>query len=96
MHHCQADDHGDVAYGVGGKAPAFAHLCHQNSGDRRADDARSIEHRGIQRDGVHQVLFADHVDEERLTSGNIESVHHSEQSCEHEDVPNLHAPAQRE
>jgi hypothetical protein len=32
------------------------------------------------RDGVHQIFFAHHVDQERLARGNIESVDHAEQS----------------
>ncbi len=95
-HQRQADDHGDVADRIGGKAPAFSNFRHQNSGDGWADDARAIEHRGIQRDGVHQILFADHVDEEGLTAGNVERVDHSKRSRQHEDVPHVDAPGQGE
>ena len=95
MHQHQTDDDGDVADGIGGKAPAFADFRHQNSGDGGADDARTVEHRGIQGDGVHQIFFADHVNEEGLASGNIEGVDDSEQGREHKDVPDLDASGQR-
>jgi hypothetical protein len=96
LHQQQSDDHGDVADGIGGKAPAFSDSCHQNSGYGWTDDARAVEHRGIQRDGVHQIFFADHVDEEGLAAGDIEGVHHSEEGREHEDMPYLDASGQRE
>ncbi len=96
LHHHQADDHRDVAHGVREEAPSLADHGHQDSGDRGPDDSRSIEHGGIQGDRVHQVFLADHVDEECLPGGNVERVRHAQQRRQHQDVPHLHLPRERQ
>ena len=95
-HQQQSDNHGDVADGVGCKAPAFADFRDQDSGDGGANDARAIEHRRVESDGVHQVFLADHVDQEGLASGDVEGVDHAEQSGKDKDVRDLDAVGQGE
>ena len=96
FHHQQADDDGDIADGVGKEAPAFADARHQNSGDGRADDAGAVEHRGIERDGVHQIFAHDHFDEQRLAGGNVEGVYDAEQSRQRHDFPDANDVQERE
>ena len=95
-HHQQADDHRDVAHGVREEAPSLADHGHEDSGDRGPDDSRSVEHGGVQGDRVHQVFPADHVDEECLSGGDVERVRHAQQRRQHQDVPHLHAPRERQ
>ena len=95
-HHEQTRDHRDVAGAVGKKAPAFAKLRHQYAPHRRPYNARPIEHRRVQRNGVHQVLFADHLHQERLPSGQVESIHHAQQSRQHKHMRDLDAMAQHQ
>lgn len=57
---------------------------------------RAVDHRRIERDGVHQILATDHVDEERLPRGNIEGVDDSEERGEGEDVPDTHVAGERQ
>ena len=49
------------------------------------DDARAVEHRGVERDRVADVLAADHLDRERLADGHVDRVHAAEQEREHDD-----------
>jgi len=65
-HQEQVDDHGDVADGIGGKAPAspIRALEYRDM----VDDACALRHRRIQRDGVISLL-CDHVDNEGLAAG---------------------------
>jgi hypothetical protein len=88
-HQHQAKDDGDVADAIGEKAPAFAEPCDQDAGDGGADHARTVEHGGVQGDGVHEVVFANHVDEEGLAAWDVKGVDYAEQGREDEDVPDL-------
>ena len=88
-HQQQSDNHRDVAHRVGEEAPAFADLRHQNAGDGRTDHARAIEHGGVQRDRIHQVVLAHHIHQKRLPPGNVEGVHHPQQRGQHENMPDL-------
>ncbi len=66
IHHHQSSDHRDVASAVCEEAPALPQSRHQHSSDRRTDDTRPVEHGGVQRDGIHQVVFAHHIHKKRL------------------------------
>lgn len=55
---------------------------------------RAVEHGRVQGDGIHQVFLTHHVHQERLASGNIEGIHHTQQRRQDEDVPYLHLPAE--
>ena len=61
-HHEQPGDDGEIAHAVQKETPAFADDRDEMPGDRRTDDARAVDHRGIERDGVHQVLAPDHLE----------------------------------
>ena len=89
-HHEQSDDHGDVANGVNGEAPALANLCDEDSGYSRPYYPRPVKHGRVERDGIHQILFADHVHEERLAARNVERVDYAKQRRQHENLPNPH------
>src|ERR1700676_162261 len=73
-HHQQSDDYGDVAHAIGEETPAFSDLRDQNSSNGRTDDAGAVEHGRVQGDGVHQIFFTYHVDEEGLAAGNVEGI----------------------
>ena len=62
LHHQKTGQYGDVAHGIGKEAPAFTDAGYQNASDRRTDDARPIEHRGVESDRVQKVLLANHFD----------------------------------
>jgi hypothetical protein len=91
-----SDDHRDIADAVRKEAPAFADFRHEDSGDRRADDARAVEHGRVQRYGVHQILLADHVNEKGLAAWDVEGVDDAEQRGENEDVPDLNDSGERQ
>ena len=95
LHQQQARDHGNVADAVGEKTPALADPRDQHTGDGRADHARAVEHGGVQRDRVHQVFAADHVDQKRLSRGNIKGVDDAQQRREHDDLPHTHDVRER-
>ena len=58
--------------------------------DRRADDPRRVEERGVEPDRVGDVVAADHLDGERLTGRHVDRVRDPEHRAEHHDVPDLH------
>ena len=58
IHQHQSRDDRDVADAVGKETPAFAQPCDQHACNRRTDHARPIEHRRVQRDRIHQIVFA--------------------------------------
>ena len=89
-HHQKTDDHSNVTDRVGEEAPAFPDTSHQDASNGRTHDPGSIEHRGIQRDCIHQVFFAYHVHQKRLACRDVECVDHPQQGRQHEDVPHLH------
>ena len=56
-------------------------------------DAGGVEGRGVEGHGVGQVFSADHLDDERLARGHVHGVAQAEEEREHQDVPDLYAPA---
>ncbi len=88
--------HGDIADCICEKTPAFANPRHQQACDGRANYARAIEHGRIQRDRVHQVLAADHVDQKRLPRRNVECIHRAKQGRQYDDFPDAHDVRERE
>jgi multidrug efflux pump subunit AcrB len=73
-------DNADVADGICQEAPRLADTRYQDSSDCRTQDTRRIENRGVERDGIHQILAPDHVHDESLAGGDIEGVHNPEQT----------------
>ena len=61
----------------------------EEAGDGRSDDPAEVERRAVERDGVLQVVAADHLDDERLARGCIDGSADAEQQREQEDVPDL-------
>src|SRR3989454_1012793 len=83
----EAGDHGDVAHAVQEEAHADAGDPDQHSRDRRADDPGGVEHGRVERDRVHEILFADELHDERLAGGNVERVDDAEEHGQHHDLP---------
>src|SRR6266513_3604214 len=86
-HREEAGDHGDVAHAVQEEAHADAGDSDQDSRDRRADDPGGVEHGRVERDRVHEVLFADELHDERLAGGNVERIDDAEEHRQHHDLP---------
>ena len=64
--------------------------------DRRADDARHVEHHGVQRDRVlHVVPVVDQLADDGQAGGRIERVRDAEQEREHANLPDLQASRSR-
>ena len=93
------DDDRDVAGAVCEETPAFADFRDQDARDGRADNTSAVKHRRVQSDRIHQIFFADHVDEEGLAARNIEGVDHTEKCGENKNGPDtsfLNPAAQRQ
>jgi hypothetical protein len=60
---------------------------------RRADDARAIDHRAVERDCVWQILAIRHLDHEGLPRRHLERRHHPAKRGDGDDLPRLHQPA---
>ena len=58
-------------------------------GDGRADHARGVERRGVQRDRVRHVRARDEVGDEGLPCGVVDGVHEAEGEGEDVEVPEL-------
>ena len=55
-----------------------------------------MEHRGVQRDGVGQVLLRlDHFHHERLPDGHVAAVHDSQKQAQEDNVPDLDGTVHR-
>src|SRR3989441_3686227 len=83
----EAGDHGDVAHAVQEEAHADAGDPDQHSRDRRADDPGGVEHGRVERDRVHEILFADELHDERLAGGNVERIDDAEEHRQHHHLP---------
>ena len=66
------------------------------SRERRADDARPVEHHRVDGDGVGQILASHHLDDEGLPGWAVESVDHTHDRGQQHDLPHLHNPGERE
>jgi hypothetical protein len=96
VHEQQARDHRKIADRVQQEAPPFADGRDQRPRDGRTYDARAIEHRRVERDGIDEIVAADHVRDERLACRDIERVHHAEKRGNRKHVRHLDAPGERE
>ncbi len=83
------DYHGAVADAVEEEAERGSEDADQDAGNRRTDDPGAVEDRGVERNGVGDVLAADHLDDERLAGGHVDRVDEAEQECQHEYMPDL-------
>ena len=88
-HQKQSGDDGDEADAVTKKTERDAEMRHEKPGDGRADDAGAVGCRAVERDRVHQILAAGHLDDERLARGHVERHRDSTADSERDDVPRL-------
>ena len=88
-HQQQADDHRNVTHAVGEEAPAFADGRHRDAGNGGPQDAGSVKHGGIQRDGIDEVFRDHHFDDKSLARRNIKRIHHAQQRRQQHDFPHL-------
>ena len=93
-HHQQADDHAQKRAAVQQEAIAFADGGQQHAGYGRSQDAPAVVDAGVQADGVHQVLFADHLHQKGMPRGHVKDADHSQKQSQTEDLPDLHHPGQ--
>jgi hypothetical protein len=93
VHEQQRANHGYIADCIQQEAPAFADGCDYDPGHSRTDDPRSVQHRGVERDGVHDVSVVNHLDQKRLAGRYVERVGDSQQRCQQKDMPGLHVAA---
>ena len=63
---------------------------------RGADDPGGVEGGRVERDGVQEILPADHLDEEGLPGRHVERVHQADHARERGDVPVAHPAGPRE
>lgn len=66
------DEHGKKAQAVQKEIAALADQGHGESAERRPDDARHIELRGIERDAVGEVFTRQELRHQRLVAGRVE------------------------
>src|SRR5262249_50333010 len=89
-HQAQSRNRSQVTGGVDVKTSRFSGLGNQDPADRRTDEARSVENRGVERDRVAQVTFVlQQLDHERLARRNVESVDRSQNQAQSQKVPDL-------
>jgi hypothetical protein len=85
-----------VADAVEEEAPSLTHRRHEHPRDRRPNDPGAVDQRRVQRDRVHQVGLADHIDQERLPRRDIERVDDPHQCRQGEDLPHLDLAGERQ
>ncbi len=96
-HQQQGCDHGEVADAVDQETPALADRADHQAGDGRPDQPRTVGHRGIDRDGVTEVVaIVDHLDQEGLPPRHVERIDHPLQRGERDDFPQRDDMCQRE
>ena len=74
-HQLEREEHREEADGVDDEAEARADERDHDAGDGGADHARAVEEPGVERDGVLQLLRADHLERERLATRRVEDEH---------------------
>ena len=89
LHQEQADDHRDERDRVHPEALGEPDRRDEHAADRRTDDPGGVEEHRVERDGVDDLVAADHLDDERLASRVVEGVDEAEDRREHVDVPEL-------
>ena len=96
-HRQQAPDDRDVAHAVDQEAVAFAHGGHHRAGNRRAHQARGVEVRRVERDGVAEIgAVVDHAHDEGLAGGDLDRADDALEQRQADDPLDVDVPAQRE
>ena len=86
MHHEQRRDYGQVADSIDEETPSFTDRCDHNTRDSRADQSRAIHHRGVDGDGITEVVAVfDHLHQEGLARRHVEGVYQALQNGESDD-----------
>ena len=86
-HHEQAGNDREEAYAIDKKAERNTDLRHQETRRCRANDARAVEHRAVERDGVHQVFAARDFNDERLPRRHVKSHGDTPKQTYDDDLP---------
>ena len=94
-HHQQRDDYRQKTERIQEKAPTLTDEYDRKTCDGWPDNARAIEDRGIKRDGVGQILLADHMNKKGLSNGNVEGVHNADQKGDENQLPSGNDMGQR-
>jgi len=96
-HGVERGDDGEVTDPVNQEAVAFAGDGNDHTGERRADEARQVDHGRVHGDGVAEVLFVFyHLDEEGLAAGHVEGVDRALKGAEPDDFVNVDVVAEGE
>ena len=78
------------------EAPALSDSRDDQSRDRGAHNARAVQHGGIQRNGVDDVVAIDGLGEKRLPRRDVERVRDAQQRRERDNLPHADVAAKRE
>ena len=96
-HGQQGQDDGKETDPVQKKADPLARECDHDPCDGRSDEPRPVEKKGVQRNGVSQILFpVEHLDDERLPNGYVHRINEPEEQTQGDDVPDLYDSGERE
>jgi hypothetical protein len=96
-HHHERRDHGEEADAVDQEAPALTESGDDEPGERWSDEPGTIRHRGIDRDGVAEIVaVVHHLHKEGLAGRHIEGVDKPLQHTECDDLANRDAMAEGE
>src|SRR5579862_4642860 len=89
LHGEQRSDHGEITQSIDEEAVAFADDGDDHSGKSGSDETRSVDHGGVERDGVAEVSASfDHLHEEGLPRGHVEGVDQPLKDAQHYDFGN--------
>ncbi len=88
-----AASHRDEAEAVHHEGGRGAVARHQQARRRGADHAGAVEHRRVQRDGVHEIAAGHQVGDVGLARRHVERGGEAVEGGEHRDVPELHVAA---
>jgi D-alanyl-D-alanine carboxypeptidase len=91
-----AGDHGEVAHGVDAEVAGDPERRDRHPGDRGPDDARQVERRRAQRDGIDEILARHQLRDERLPHRHLDGVHETGHQREQVHVPDLDHAGQGE
>ncbi len=97
VHQQKGSDDGEVTEAVKEEAPAFAESGDHEAGDGGADETSAVGHRGVDGDGIREVVaVVDHLDEEGLAGGHVEGVDEALERGEGDDLPKINDVSESE
>jgi hypothetical protein len=89
LHKQQAPQHGEEAQAVHKKAEGRARGADEQARDRGAHRAGSVKDGRVHGYRIHEIFFADHLDDECLACWHVYGVYHAQKRSEDQDVPVL-------